>query len=103
MDAVGMVALVPEEATLEAVAFAGPNLADDWQVFLSHLDGTYQVWEDRVDEPRLVHEGRNKDAAIEQYFVSVRKLTMEAMGVAYQPVVDEGAPLTQSEREREGT
>lgn len=84
-----MTALIPEEATLEAVAFCGPNLSDDWQVGLSHLDGTYQVWEDRMDESRLVHEGRNKDAAMEHYFVAVRKVTMEAMGAAYPDGTEE--------------
>lgn len=103
-----MVVRFPQGWTLDAVAFAGPDSADDWQVVQTHRDGVYRVSEDRGDLSRRVFEGSNLDAAIEQYFVSVRKLTMKALGVAYQPVTDEVAPLSRQEsahlgEEREGT
>jgi hypothetical protein len=87
MDLVGVMALVPEEATLDAVAFSGPNLGDDWQVVQSHLDGVYRVLETREEVTRGIYQGTNPDAAVELYLLAVREMTMEALGVAYQPPV----------------
>jgi hypothetical protein len=80
---------IPQGWTLDSVSFCGPDSADDWQAVMVHQDGVYRVTEDRPKESKRVYEGRSLDAAVEHYLVAVRRLTMEAMGVAYKPLVIE--------------
>jgi hypothetical protein len=94
---------IPEDWTLDAAQVAGPDMVGDWVAMLMHDGDEYRVLE--VRKGTITSEARpglNKDLAVEVYLMTVRGLVMEAQGVAYLPVEDEEAPLTEREQEREG-
>lgn len=75
--------------TLDGIWSGGPDTATDWQVVLLHRDGAYQVRDFDGSEGEVLYEGTNLDAAVEHFLMTVRKQTMEAMGVAYSDGTEE--------------
>ncbi len=85
---------VLEDWTLDLLWSGGPGHVGEWQVLLVHDDEQkYRVAEVHRGVWSVPFKDANLDAAVEHYLVAVRKLTMEALGVAYKPM----APLPEDE------
>lgn len=72
--------------TINAVAFAGPDRVDQWQVVMAHCDGVYQVVQTRPDggNPPIENQwysGPSNKTATWMYLNAVGSMTREAQGI----------------------